>query len=66
MACPGGVRAREDLPIKRALRELLEREIQHPQMIRGVIRARVPGPQNPGEYLPSTTGEQRVEPEGAL
>jgi hypothetical protein len=53
VACPSRVRAREDLSIQRALGQLLEREIQHAQMIRGVVGARIPRPQDPGEYLPA-------------
>jgi hypothetical protein len=35
-------------------------------MIRGVVGARVPWPQDPREDLASTGGEQRIEPEPAL
>ena len=46
--------------------QLLERKLQHAQVIFGVVRAGVPRPQDPGEHLPPAGHEQRVEAEPAL
>ena len=66
MAGAGRIRAREDLPVQRALGQLLEREIQQREVVLGVVRAGVPGPEDPGQDLPPAGHDQRVEPEPAL
>ena len=66
VAGAGGIRAGEDLTVKGALGQLLQRELQHSQVILCVVRAGVPGPQNPGQHLTSAADEQRVEAEPAL
>ena len=66
MAGAGRIRAGEDLPVQGALRQLLQRELQHLQVVLRVVRAGVPGPQDPGQHLPSAGREQRVEAEPAL
>ena len=66
VAGAGGIRAREDLPVQRAPRQLLEREIQQREVILGVVRAGVPWPEDPGQHLPAAGRDQRVEPEPAL
>src|SRR5665213_1183596 len=47
---PGGIRAGENLTVQGTLRELLQRELQHIQVILGVVRAGAPRPQDPDQY----------------
>jgi len=50
VARPGGIRARENLPIKRVPRQLPKRQIERLDVIVGVVRPGVPRPQDPGGY----------------
>ena len=47
-------------------RELLERRLEHLQVIVGVVGAGVAGPQDRGQHLTPARGQQRVKPEPAL
>jgi len=49
MAGAGRIGASQDLPIKRAVGQLLQREIEQLQVIEGVARARIPRPEDPGQ-----------------
>ena len=66
VARAGRIRTREDLPVERARRQLLERQIQQLEVILGVVRTSVPRPQDPREHLSATGHQQRVEAEPAL
>jgi len=65
VARPRAVRAREDLPVKSALGSCSRASSSTPQVIRGVVRAGVAGPQHAGPHLPSAAGKQRVKAEPA-
>ena len=43
MACAGGIGAREDLPVERAARQLLKRQLEHMHMIGALPAAALPG-----------------------
>jgi hypothetical protein len=66
VAGAGGVRAREDRPLQRLGRELLERGLEHLEVIGGVVGAGVAGSQDTGQHLAAARGQQRVKPEPAL
>ena len=66
VACAGGVRAREDLPIQRAARQLLERQLECLQVVGSAARRGVPQPEDPRQHLPPAAHKQRVETEAAL
>ena len=66
VAGAGGIRAREDRPVKRLQQELLERELEHLKMVIGVVGTGVAGPQNRRRRLPAAGHQQRIEAEPAL
>ena len=66
VAGAGGFRARQDRPVKRLGRELLERELEQLKMVIGVVGARVAGPQERRQHLAAAARQQRVKPEPAL
>jgi hypothetical protein len=49
------------LAIQRARRELLQRELDHAQVILCVARARIAGEQDAGEYLAAPADQQRMK-----
>jgi hypothetical protein len=49
------------LAIQRARRELLQRELEHAQVILCVARARIAGAQDAGEYLAAPADRQRMK-----
>ena len=55
VARPGGIRARENLPIKRVPRQLPKRQIERLDVIVGVVR-----PAFPGRRIPAATTERRA------
>jgi hypothetical protein len=58
--------AREDRPVQRGLRQLLQREIVDMHVIVGVVGAGVAGAQQRGEHLAPAGHQQRVMTEAAL
>ena len=66
VACASRIGAGEDVPVERALGQLLERQVQQPQMVLRVVRAGVPGPEDTRQQLPPAGDQQRVEAEPAL
>ena len=59
MACAGRIRASEDLPIERALGQLLEREIEQLEMIAALF-----APAFPGLRIPASTSRPQVTSSG--
>ena len=51
VAGAGGVRAREDLAVQRALRQLLKRQVRQREVILSVVRAGVPRSEDPSEHF---------------
>ena len=66
VAGAGGVRAREDLAVQRALRQLLKRQVRQREVILSVVRAGVPRSEDPSEHFAAATRQQRVEPVATL
>jgi hypothetical protein len=57
VAGAGGVRASEDLAVKRTLGQLPERQVERLAVILGVVGARISRPQNPSQHLPAAADQ---------
>jgi len=66
VAGAGRIRAREDLAVQHALRQLLKRQVKQREVILSVVRAGVPRSEDPSEHFAAATHQQRVEPVATL